>query len=83
MDFQINDTMFVITPEVSQACLQLEALDDSAVEDPEEVIVTIAMDGVLIGNTTIIISDNDGVYILLLLCVHAKTKLFVSVCVRV
>ena len=60
-DFEsINDTTFVIAPEASQVCLQFIAFDDDVPEGPEEFIVTIEMNGQSIGNTTVVIIDNDG-----------------------
>ena len=60
MDFILNDTTLIITPDVSQGCLQFEALDDDSVEDPEQVIVAIAMDDAFIEYTIVVITDNDG-----------------------
>ena len=63
MDFQIlNYTTFIITPDVSQVCLQFVAFDDDSAEDPEQVIVAITMEDVVIGYTTVVITDNDGIY---------------------
>ena len=65
-----NDTTFIITPDVSQVCLEFEAFDDNSTEDTEQVIVhvAIAMDDVIIGYTIVIITDNDGMAIIV--CVH-------------
>lgn len=59
-DFMIMNNTFVITPEVSQACLQFVAIDDTIVEDEEELTLTIVAEGNIIGNVTIVITDNDG-----------------------
>ena len=70
-DFEItNDTTFVITPEVSQVCLLFITTDDNTFEDPEEVTVVIEISDQIIGNTTIIIIDNDGecVYAYVYMC---------------
>ena len=56
----LNDTTFIITPEASEVCLQFSVLNDDNVEDPEEFIVTIEMNSEIIGNTTVVIIDNDG-----------------------
>ena len=67
MNFQIlNDTTFIITRDVSQVCLQFVAFDDNIAEDPEQVIVTIATDDVIVGCTIVIITDNDGMAIIIL-----------------
>lgn len=55
----VNNT-FVITPEVPQACLQFVAIDDTIVEDNEELTLTIVAEGEIMGNVTIAITDNDG-----------------------
>ena len=67
MDFILNDTQLIITPDVSQGCLQFEALDDSSVEDTEQVIVTILMGDLTSGNiiTIVEITDNDGMAIII------------------
>ena len=59
-DFMIINNTFVITPEVSQACLQFVAIDDTIVESDEELTLTIAAEDVTVGNVTIAIIDNDG-----------------------
>ena len=48
---------------MSEACLNFEALDDDDVEDYEMVTVTIMAEGEVVGNTTISIIDNDGMYV--------------------
>lgn len=60
MDFLISNEAFVVTPEDLQACLQFIAIDDNIAEDDEELAVTIVAEGQIIGNTTVIIIDNDG-----------------------
>lgn len=61
VDFLIDsNATFVITPEVSQACLQFRAIDDLVAENPEEVTVTFEMNGQIVGSTTAVIIDNDG-----------------------
>ena len=44
-------------------------LDDDTVEDSEEFTITIEMSGQIIGNTTVVIIDNDGECV----CVHMYT----------
>ena len=62
VDFLIDsNTALVITPEVSQACLQFRAIDDLVAENPEEVTLTFEMSGRIVGSTTAIIIDNDGI----------------------
>ena len=65
----INDTIFVITPEDSQVCVQFRVIDDDTVEDPEDFTVTIDMSGQIIGNTTVVIIDNDGECVCVCVCV--------------
>ena len=61
VDFLIEgNTALVITPEESQACLQFIAIDDPIAENPEEVTLTFEMSGRIVGSTTAIIIDNDG-----------------------
>ena len=61
VDFLIDsNTPLVITPEVSQACLQFRAIDDLIAENPEEVTLTFEMSGQIVGSTTAVITDNDG-----------------------
>ena len=43
-------------------CLQFSVSDDDIVEDPEEITITITMSDLIIGNTTIVIIDNDGMH---------------------
>ena len=69
MDFILNDTTLIITPDVSQGCLQFEALDDDSAEDPESVIVAIETDDVFIGYTIVVITDNDGIYIIMIIII--------------
>ena len=67
MDFILNTTL-IITPDTSQGCLQFEALDDSSIEDPEQVIVTPQMSDLTSGNniyTIVEITDNDGMAIII------------------
>ena len=47
-------------------------LDEDIVEDPEDFTVTIEMSGQIIGNTTVVIIDNDGkcVCVCVCVCVH-------------
>jgi hypothetical protein len=52
--------MFAITPDVSQACLQFRAIDDLVAENPEEVTVTFEMSNQIVGSTTVVITDTDG-----------------------
>jgi hypothetical protein len=67
----VNDTMFVITPQVSQVCLQFLIFDDDAIEDPENFTVTIIKrSGQIVGNTTVIIVDNDGECVYVCMCVY-------------
>lgn len=64
-DFLIDGgATLVITPEASQACLQFTAIDDPIPEDPEEVTITFEMSGQIVGSTTVIIIDDDGMRIL-------------------
>ena len=59
-DFMIINNTFVITPEDPQACLQFVAVDDTIVENDEELTLTIVTEGEITGNVTIDIIDNDG-----------------------
>ena len=67
MDFILNDTTLIITPDISQGCLQFKALDDSSVEDSEQVIITISTGDLTIGDMMVIvvITDNDGMAIII------------------
>ena len=73
--------MFIITPQDSQVCLQFLIIDDDAIEDSENFIVTIVRSGQNVGNTTVVIEDNDGESACLCTghvyaCVHLCTILF-------
>ena len=62
-DFTIANMMNVIPPGVSEACLQLQAVDDEIVEDDEYFTVTVETgnsNDMVNGTTLLIISDNDG-----------------------
>ena len=52
--------MFIVTPQDSQVCLQFLIIDDDNIEDSENFIVTIVRSGQIVGNTTVVIEDNDG-----------------------
>ena len=67
MDFILNDTTLIITPDISQGCLQFKALDDNSVEDSEQVIITIVMGDLTIEAliVTVVITDNDGMAIII------------------
>ena len=52
--------MFIVTPQDSQVCLQFSIIDDDNIEDSENFIVTIVRSGQIVGNTTVVIEDNDG-----------------------
>ena len=71
LDFQIlNDTTFIITPNVSQVCLHFEAFDDDSAEDPEQVLVVITMNNnIVIGYTMVVITNNDGMCIIFVMCI--------------
>ena len=65
-DFNVTDLPLEISIGSAQACFQFEAVDDEIVESDEIVSLIIdtlnPYDIVVDGNSTIIISDNDGRY---------------------
>ena len=65
--------MFIVTPQDSQVCLQFLILDDDTIEDSENFTVTIVRSGQIVGNTTVIIEDNEGE------CVCLCTGMYVHV----
>ena len=70
MDFILNDTTLIITPDVSQGCLQFKALDDDSVEDSEQVVMFTVMGDItnIIGLSLVDITDNDGMAIIIIMC---------------
>ena len=65
-DVNIMSSVIEIPIGESKACIQLEAVDDNIVENEEEFILAVKainMNDVLDSNTTIFISDNDGMSI--------------------
>ena len=62
-EFNTSDLPFEIPARSTQACFQFEAIDDEIVESDETVsllIETLNPFDTMDGNSTIIISDNDG-----------------------
>ena len=65
-DVNIMSSVIGIPIEESEACIQLGAVDDNIVENEEEFILAVKainMNDVLDSNTTLFISDNDGMSI--------------------
>ena len=65
VDMTLVNTSIAIPPGVSEACLQLAAVDDEIVEGDETFTLTVeATDpsDTVNGNVPITISDNDGTY---------------------
>ena len=61
-DFVIVRGPFFLDPEDEQACLEFMAIDDNTVEDKEAITVSIMVEGEAVGNVTLVIIDNDGMY---------------------
>ena len=59
-DFVITRDPFFLEPDEQQACLEFEAIDDDVVEGLETVTFTITADGEVVGNISVMITDNDG-----------------------
>ena len=62
-DLTIVNQSTVIPPGVSEACVLLLAVDDEIVEDNEAFTIIVETDdpsGMVNGNASIVISDNDG-----------------------
>ena len=63
-DVNIMDSVIEIPIGESEACIHLGAVDDNIVENEEEFILAVKainMNDVLDSNTTLFISDNDGI----------------------
>lgn len=59
----ISESMVTISVQYPKACITIEAYDDEILEGTETFVITVNASNpldVVIGNSSVIISDNDG-----------------------
>ena len=68
MDLRIREDFLFISPGDNRACFEIEAVDDTTIEDTEDVNVTVLPmnpnDRVMDEITSVTITDNDGIILL-------------------